>query len=127
MKKLTKPEEQIMNHLWKLEKAFLKDIVNEFSNPKPAYTTIATVVGVLVKKKFIGFKTEAKGRRYYPRIKKNKYLEFQLQEMVSSFFNGSSAKLASFFTENQDLSIKEMEEIQQLLKTKIDELRKNDQ
>ena len=73
MKELTKAEEQIMQYLWKLETAFLKDIIEESPYPRPAYTTVSTVVRVLVKKRIIGFTTFGKVNQYYPLISKNAY------------------------------------------------------
>ena len=73
-KKLTKAEEQVMQYLWEIERGFLKDIVEKFSNPKPAYTTFSTVIRVLVKKGFIGFKTYGKVNDYYPKRSKEHIL-----------------------------------------------------
>jgi BlaI family penicillinase repressor len=123
MNKLTKPEEQIMHYLWKLKKAFLKDIVEQFPDPKPAYTTISTVVRVLVKKKFIDYKTFGKTREYYPIVSKQKYFSEYMNDVIFSFFNGSSGKFASYFTKNEDLNLTELEEIKELIEQKIETLK----
>ena len=123
MNKLTKPEEQIMHYLWKLKKAFLKDIVEQFSDPKPAYTTISTVVRVLVKKQFIDYKTFGKTREYYPIVSKQKYFSEYMNDVIFSFFNGSSGKFASYFTKNEDLNLSELEEIKELIEQKIETLK----
>jgi len=73
MKELTKAEEQVMQYLWDIKKGFLKDIVDKYPEPKPAYTTISTVVRVLVNKGFIGFKTYGKSNEYYPLSSKKEY------------------------------------------------------
>ena len=73
MKELTKAEEQVMRYLWELNEAFLKDIVDQFPEPKPAYTTVQTVVRVLTQKGVIGYKTFGKTNQYYPIIKKDEY------------------------------------------------------
>jgi BlaI family penicillinase repressor len=70
MKELTKAEEQIMQYLWRMKKAFLKDIVEQFPEPKPAYTTVSTVIRVLVKKGFIGYNTYGKVHEYFPKVTK---------------------------------------------------------
>lgn len=126
MNKLTKPEEQIMHYLWKLKTAFLKDIVEQFPEPKPAYTTISTVVRVLVKKGFINYKTFGKTRQYFPIISKNKYFNEYMQDVIYSFFNGSSGKFASYFTQNENLNLSELEEIKQLIEEKIQVLKDKD-
>lgn len=127
MNKLTKPEEQIMHYLWKLKKAFLKDIVEQFPDPKPAYTTISTVVRVLVKKKFIDYKTFGKTREYYPIVSKQKYFSEYMNDVIFSFFNGSSGKFASYFTKNEDLNLSELEEIKELIEQKIETLKNNNE
>lgn len=127
MKELTKAEEQIMRIIWKLEKAHLKDVFEEFPEPKPAYTTISTVMRVLVKKKFIGFESHGKVNEYYPLISKDKYFGKQIGGVIHNFFDGSVKKFASFFTEEQDLDVRELEDIKKVLENKIDALKKNDE
>jgi len=119
MKELTKAEEQIMQYLWKLEKAFLKDIVDEFPEPKPAYTTISTVIRVLVKKEVIAYNTYGKIHEYYPLITKSEYFGSHFKGIVKSFFNGSMTKFASFFTNEKDLNLSELEEIKKMVEDKI--------
>jgi predicted transcriptional regulator len=123
MKELTKAEEQVMQYLWKLEKGFLKDIVDEFSEPKPAYTTVSTVIRVLVKKGFIAFNTYGKIHEYYPAISKSEYFRIHFKGLVKSFFNGSNTKFASHFTNGKDLNLSELEEIKQMVEQKINELK----
>jgi len=112
MKELTKAEEQIMQVLWKLEKGFLKDIVDAMPEPKPAYPTVSTVVRVLVKKGFIDHNTYGKVNEYYPAVKKDEYFRKQFKGMVSNFFENSWQGFASFFA-NSDLSTKELEAIKE--------------
>ncbi|OJJ17716.1 penicillinase repressor [marine bacterium AO1-C] len=123
MKELTKPEEQVMQYVWKLEKAFLKDIVDQFPEPKPAYTTISTVVRVLVKKKFLKFNTYGKIREYYPAIAKEEYVKKHFKNVIGSFFSGSTSKFARFFTESEDLDLTELEEMKTLIEEKIKNLK----
>ncbi|WP_109300943.1 BlaI/MecI/CopY family transcriptional regulator [Aquimarina sp. AU474] len=123
MNELTKAEEQIMQYVWKLEKAFLKDIVEQFPEPKPAYTTISTVVRVLVKKDFLKFNTYGKIRQYYPTISKDSYFKKHMREVIGSFFNGSPSKFALFFTNNEDLDLTELEKMKLMLENKIEQLK----
>ncbi len=125
MKELTKAEKQVMQYIWKLEKAFLKDIVEQFPEPKPAYTTISTVIRVLVKKGFIGYNTYSKVHEYYPIISKDVYFKKHFKGIIKNFFNGSVSNFASFFTEDKDLSISELEQIKKMVEQKITE-KKND-
>lgn len=119
MKELTKAEEQIMQYLWKLEKAFLKDIIEEFPHPRPAYTTISTVVRVLVKKEIIGYNTFGKVNQYFPLISKNAYTREFMKGMMKSFFNDSVGGFTSFFAREQDLSLSELEEMKSLIEEQI--------
>ncbi len=123
MKELTKAEEQVMQYIWKLKRSFLKDIVESFPEPRPAYTTISTVIRVLVKKGFLGFNTYGKIHEYYPLVDKKEYLRTRLKGLVHNFFNGSSARMASFFTEDEELNLSELEEIKQMVDEKIKQLK----
>jgi len=82
MQELTKAEEQVMQNLWKLKKGFLKDIVGQFPEPRPAYTTVSAVIRVLVKKGFIGFNSYGKVNEYYPKLAKNEYAKGQFKETL---------------------------------------------
>lgn len=121
MKELTKAEEQLMHYLWTLEKAYLKDIVEQYPDPAPAYTTISTVVNVLVKKEFIGFNTHGKSREYFPLISKDRYSQQSMNGLMNSFFDNSAKKFASFFTTQKDLSVEELQEIRKLIDEQIAE------
>ena len=123
MKELTKAEEQVMKYVWKLEKAFLKDIVEQFPEPKPAYTTISTVVRVLVKKEFLTFETYGKIRQYYASVSKDTYFKRHMKDVIGNFFNGSPSKFALFFTNNEDLNLTELEQMKHMLENKIDQLK----
>jgi predicted transcriptional regulator len=121
MKELTKAEEQVMQYIWKLEKCFLKDIVESFPEPKPAYTTISSVIRVLTKKGFIGYNTYGKTNEYYAKLTKSEYSKKRFRNMVSNYFNGSITSFASFFTSDKDLNIDELEEIKNIVDQKIKE------
>lgn len=127
MNELTKAEEQVMQYVWKLDKAFLKDIVEQFPEPKPAYTTISTVVRVLVRKNFLNFETFGKIRQYAPAISKERYFSQHLKQVIGSFFNGSPTKFASFFAESDTLNLTEMEQMKAMLENKIETLKANNE
>lgn len=120
MMDLTKAEEQLMQFLWKIKKGFLKDIVEQYPEPKPAYTTVSTVIRVLVKKKAIAFNTYGKVNEYYPLIKKEDYSKRYIKSMVQKFFNNSQQQFASFFTKESDLSLSELEELKKLINQEIE-------
>ena len=123
MKKiLTRAEEQVMQYLWELEKGFLKDIVEKFPDPKPAYTTVSTVIRVLVKKEFISFKTYGKINEYYPLVSKSKYFQNRIRPLISQYMSGSPETFLSFFNNNK-LSVSELEEIRNLIDQKIKKLK----
>lgn len=127
MNELTKAEEQLMQYVWKLEKAFLKDIVEQYPEPKPAYTTISTVVRVLVKKEYLTFDSYGKVRQYYPTVSKDTYFKRHMKEVIGSFFSGSPSQFAMFFANNEDLNLTELEKMKLMLEDKIEKLKeKND-
>ena len=119
MMELTKAEEQIMQYLWKLEKGFLKNIVEQFPEPKPAYTTVSTVIRVLVKKGFIGFNTYGKVNEYYPKVGKRVYTKAFFSGIFNSFFDKSASGFTSFFTNEAGLSLTDLEEMKQIIEEQI--------
>lgn len=124
IKQLNKTELQIMKYLWDIEKGFMKEIVEQFPEPKPAYTTISTLVGRMCDKNYIGYKRLGRDKEYYPILRKNDYFSNQVKGMVTHFFNNSASQFASFFTKNNDFSIEELEELQELVKKQITQKRK---
>ena len=119
MKALTKAEEQVMKYLWRLGRGYLKDIVAQYHDPAPAYTTVSTVVNVLVKKEFIGFETHGKSKEYHPLISKADYARESMQGMMHTFFNDSPKQFASFFTQESELSLDELKELQEMIAAEI--------
>jgi predicted transcriptional regulator len=121
MKELTKAELQVMQYLWKLEKGFLKDIVDQFPDPKPAPTTVSTIIRILVRKGFADYQAFGKAHRYYPTVKKEEYARASFNGMLKNFFGGSTGKFASFFTADNNLTVKELENIKSMIEHRIGE------
>lgn len=118
MRELTKAEDQIMQILWRLEKAFVKDIIDHLPDPKPAYNTVSTIIRILETKGFVGHKAYGKTHEYYPLIAKEKYTRFYLNTMLKGYFGGSFQNLVSFFAKENNLSAKELEELLKEINTK---------
>jgi BlaI family transcriptional regulator, penicillinase repressor len=117
---LTKTEEQLMQFLWKQEKAFMKDLIDAFPDPKPAATTVATLLKRMTEKGFVGYKEYGKSREYYPMVKKSDYFSKQVNGMIKSFFNNSAAQFASFFTKETNLSDTELEELRAIIDKELE-------
>ena len=117
MKELTSAEEQIMQVIWKLEKGFLKNIMDALPEPKPAYTTVATVIRVLERKKFVSHRTYGKTHEYHPLVAKKEYSRFYFGKFLQNYFGGSFAGLLSFFSKEHDLSLQDMEALLKQMKT----------
>lgn len=115
MKELTKAEEQIMRILWRKEKAFVKEIITEIDDPKPAYNTVSTIVRILETKGFIDHEEFGKSHRYYPLISKKEYSKFRMNDMVKNYFGNSAKQVVSFFANNKKIEISEADEIIKLL------------
>ena len=120
MKELTRAEEEVMQILWKLEKAFVRDIIEEISGPKPAYNTVSTIVRILVKKGFVKYKAFGKTHQYSPTIPKSSYSKFYLDSFMSRYFGGSFENLVSFFAKHENLSLKEMDKLMSHVKHELD-------
>jgi BlaI family penicillinase repressor len=114
IKELTKAEEQVMQILWQLKEAIVKDIIELMPDPKPAYNTVSTVVRVLEGKGFIDHKAYGNSHVYFPLIKESDYKKFTFDKMMKNYFSNSYQSLVSFLVKEKDLSIQELEELSQL-------------
>lgn len=116
---LSKTEEQLMQHLWRLEKAFMKDILEAYDDPKPATTTIATLLKRMAGKGFVAYKLYGKSREYYPLVKKKDYFSKHVNGLIKNFFNDSATQFASFFTKETNLSKDELESLKEIIDNEI--------
>ncbi|MEQ9187532.1 MAG: BlaI/MecI/CopY family transcriptional regulator [Cryomorphaceae bacterium] len=113
LKELTKAEEQVMQYLWELEKGFVKDILAQIPEPKPAYNTVSTIIRILEEKGFVDHKAYGKTYEYFPVISKEEYSRFSAGNLLSNYFNGSVKELVSFFVKERELNIEELDDILQ--------------
>ena len=111
MKALTKAEEDIMQVLWQLEKANVKQIIEEFPEPKPAYNTVSTIVRILESKGFVDYEKQGKGHMYFPLLKKQDYSNQSINKLVDNYFQGSFKSMVSFFVKKNDISLNELESV----------------
>ncbi len=111
MKELTKAEEQIMQILWQIKKGFVKDVLNKIPDPKPAYNTVSTIIRILEKKGFVDHKSYGKTHEYHPVVERDAYRSFFLKNLLSNYFGGKFEHMVSFFARDNDLDVKDMEEI----------------
>jgi predicted transcriptional regulator len=121
---LTNSEEQLMEHLWKLEKAFMKDLLEAYPEPKPATTTVATLLKRMIDKKFVAYNEFGNSREYYPLVKKTVYFSKHVNGLISNFFNNSASQFASFFTTETNLSTSELEELKKIIDSQIQKKKK---
>lgn len=111
MKELTRAEEEIMQVLWQLESAFVKDIIQEMADPKPAYNTVSTIVRILEHKGFLEHEAHGKSHKYHPLVSKEAYTKTFMNEFVKKYFSGSYQQMVSFFTKENHLSVEELEDL----------------
>jgi BlaI family transcriptional regulator, penicillinase repressor len=119
MKELTRSEEQIMQILWKIGKGFVNDVLDRLPEPKPAYNTVSTIVRILEKKGFVKYTAFGKSHQYYPAITKKEYTRTYLRRFVYNYFGNSYKEMVSFFTQEENLSMEEMDEIRKFMKEQI--------
>ena len=119
MRELTRAEEQVMQVLWKLKKGFVKEILEHFEEPKPAYNTVSTIVRILQDKGFVTHKAYGRTHEYYPLVSKADYSKSHLHTFVNDYFSNSFEKMVSFFAEEKGISIKEMEEIMKIMEGEV--------
>ena len=116
MKQLTKSEEQIMQVLWKLEKAYLKDIIEEMPEPKPHNNTVNTLLKILIDKEFVSNEVHGRNHFYYPLVSKADYSKSSIANIVENYFEGSFANVVSFMVDTKSLKQKDIDLLLKQLK-----------
>lgn len=119
--KLTNSEKTLMDILWEKEKAFMKDILEAYSEPKPAATTVATLLKRMQNKDLVGFELYGNSREYFPKVAKGEYFKEEMTSMIDRFFNSSVTQFASFFTSNSKLTQKQLKELRDIIDKEIKE------
>ena len=119
MRDLTKAEEQVMQVLWKIKKGFVKDILEHFEDPKPAYNTVSTIVRILQEKGFVNHKAYGRTHEYYPVVTKSEYSKSHLSTFVNDYFSNSFEKMVSFFAKEKSISLQEMEDIMKIMDSEV--------
>lgn len=104
-----------MKILWGIEKGFIKDIIEEYPDPKPLYNSVSTIVRVLVQKEIVGFKAYGNTHQYHPLITKEEYSQGQMSRLVSDYYNNSLKQVVNFFSESKGLDEKELDEVMKML------------
>ncbi|MDP5102043.1 MAG: BlaI/MecI/CopY family transcriptional regulator [Nonlabens sp.] len=118
MKTLTTAEEEIMHVLWKLREANVALIIEQLPEPKPAYNTVSTIIRILESKEFVSYRKEGRGHIYYPSVSKADYTKATTTKIASNYFKGSFKSMVSFFMQQDDLTVKELEELLTEIKKK---------
>jgi len=116
---LSNSEEQLMQILWKQKRAFMKDLIDVYEDPKPAPTTIATLLKRMQDKNYVDYKQLGRSREYFPLVKKKDYFARQVNGLIKNFFDDSASQFASFFTRESNLTKKELEELKNVIDQQI--------
>ncbi|OKS89271.1 BlaI/MecI/CopY family transcriptional regulator [Mucilaginibacter polytrichastri] len=115
LKELTRAEEQLMQVLWQLKKAYVKDIIDLLPEPKPAYNTVSTFIRILETKGFVGHTAFGKSHEYYPLVSKDEYQGFAADKLLNGYFDNSVKRMFSFFVQKEKIDMKEADEILKLI------------
>ncbi|MCY1722263.1 BlaI/MecI/CopY family transcriptional regulator [Prolixibacteraceae bacterium Z1-6] len=116
MKELTKAEEQVMQLLWKQEKAFVKELVERMPDPKPAYNTVSTIIRILERKGFVGHNAYGKTHEYFPLISRKEYTRSFMKNFMRNYFSGSFQEMVSFFAKEDNMSLSDLDELMEDVK-----------
>jgi BlaI family transcriptional regulator, penicillinase repressor len=119
MRELTRAEEEVMQVLWKIKKGFVKDILEHFDDPKPAYNTVSTIVRILQDKGFVDHTAYGRTHEYFPTVSKDEYSKSHLNDFVNDYFSNSFGKMVSFFAKENKISVREMEEIMKIMEGEV--------
>jgi len=116
---LSQSEEELMQFIWEQEKAFMKDLLEMYPAPKPAATTVATLLKRMTEKGFIGYDQMGRSRQYYPLVAKSDYFSKRVNGLIKKFFDNSASQFASFFTSETNLSKQELEDLKAIIEQEI--------
>jgi predicted transcriptional regulator len=119
MKEITKAQEELLKALWEIKEGAVSDVLDNLPEPKPAYNTVATVIKVLEKKGYAAHKTYGKTHVYYAVVSKKDYAQHVMKDTFRSLFNSSLPQMVSAFVNSKDVSLKELEELKEMLETEI--------
>lgn len=116
MKRLNEKEEQVMQILWRLQRAFVKEILAELEDPRPPVTTVSSLVRKLESEGFVGHEAFGKTYRYYPVVKKEEYRRATFRDLVDNYFGGSPEQILSFFVQEEEVAPDELDELLEKIK-----------
>ena len=119
MRDLTRAEEQVMQILWEIEKGFVKEILEHFKEPKPAYNTVSTIVRILQEKGFVSHKAYGRTHEYFPTVSRDEYKKSHMTSFVKNYFADSFENMVSFFANERSMSVDEMEDIMRMMEEEI--------
>ncbi len=117
--KLTTAEEQLMEFIWELNEAYMKTIIDSYPEPKPATTTIATLLKRMQDKEFVGYKLMGNSRLYYPLVSKSDYFSKHVNKLIKNFFGNSALQFASFFTKETNLTPTQLADLKKIIDNEI--------
>lgn len=115
MKELTKAEEQVMQILWTRKKSFVKEILEDMPEPKPAYNTVSTIIRILENKGFVDHEVFGKSHRYYPKVAKEDYRAFSAEQLMKGYFDASPSSMLSFFLKEKSLNSGDLDEMLKMI------------
>lgn len=118
MEKLTNKEEEIMHILWKLEKAFVKEVMAEIKDNKPHYNTLSTIIRNLEDKGYVSYNAFGKTHQYFPVVKKEDYRKGFMNTAINNYFNNSYKNVVSFFAKEDKISVDDLKEIIEIIEKK---------
>jgi predicted transcriptional regulator len=121
---LSKSEEQLMELIWRQEKVFMKELIENYPDPKPATTTIATLLKRMQDKGFVAYTVFGNSRQYYPLVKKTDYFSKHVKGIIKNYFNNSPLQFASFFTTTSNLTAMELEDLKKIVDQEISKKKK---
>ena len=126
MEELTAKEEEVMQILWDLNKALVRDIMSELPNSRQPYTTVASIVRILEKKGYVSHKPYGKTHEYYPLVSKAEYRRRKFKGLLTQYFDNSIESVVSFLAKEEKLSPKEFEELTKMIAKESENEKKDD-
>lgn len=117
LQSLTKAEEEVMQIIWQLGRCLVRDVIDKLGDPDMPHSTISSVVRILERKGFVSHKAYGKTHEYFPIVSKEEYAEHGVSSLMQKYFGGSPKKLVSFLVQNDNLNLKELNDLMKTLDT----------
>ncbi len=112
---LTEAEYRLMNILWDLGSATVAEVHARLEARPIAYTTVLSTLSILERKGYVRHTTRGKANVYKPRVERDAARRSVIENVLSTFFDGSPRALMLNLLDSERLTADEERRLRALL------------